>query len=39
MIWKLGDVITVDFPGVTDIKRRPVVVLSSVTYHRNRPSV
>jgi mRNA interferase MazF len=32
-----GDVVTGDFPGVTGVKRRPVVVLSSTTYHRNRP--
>ncbi|WNN92036.1 type II toxin-antitoxin system PemK/MazF family toxin [Gloeocapsopsis dulcis] len=30
---------TVDFPGVTGIKRRPAVVLSSDTYHANRPDV
>jgi mRNA interferase MazF len=34
-----GDVVTVDFPGVTGIKRRPAVVLSSVTYHATRPDV
>jgi mRNA interferase MazF len=34
-----GDVVTVDFPGVTGIKRRPAVVLSSKTYHSNRPDV
>jgi len=34
-----GDVVTVDFPGVTGIKRRPAVVLSSETYHSNRPDV
>lgn len=34
-----GDVVTVDFPGVTGIKRRPAVVLSSVIYHANRPDV
>ena len=34
-----GDVVTVDFPGVTGIKRRPAVVLSSATYHSNRPDV
>jgi mRNA interferase MazF len=28
-----GDVIVVDFPGVTGIKRRPAVVLSSELYH------
>lgn len=34
---KSGDVVTVDFPAVTGIKRRPAVVLSSETYHANRP--
>ncbi|MBD2277074.1 MULTISPECIES: type II toxin-antitoxin system PemK/MazF family toxin [Nostocales] len=34
-----GDVVTVDFPGATGIKRRPAVVLSSVIYHANRPDV
>jgi mRNA interferase MazF len=34
-----GDVVTVDFSGVTGIKRRPAVVLSSTTYHTNRPDV
>jgi mRNA interferase MazF len=27
----------VDFPGVTGIKRRPAVMLSSATYHAIRP--
>jgi mRNA interferase MazF len=34
-----GDVVTVDFPGVTGIKRRPAVILSSVTYNTSRPDV
>jgi len=34
-----GDVVTVDFPGVTGVKRRPAVVLSSAIYHANRPDV
>lgn len=34
---KPGDVVTVDFPGVTGIKRRPAVVVSTSTYHRTRP--
>ena len=34
-----GDVVVVDFPGVTGIKRRPAVVLSSDVYHRSRPDV
>ena len=36
---KSGDIVTVDFPAVTGIKRRPAVVLSSQTYHVNRPDV
>jgi mRNA interferase MazF len=34
-----GDLVTVDFPGVTGIKRRPAVVLSSKIYHSLRPDV
>jgi mRNA interferase MazF len=34
-----GDLVTVDFPGATGIKRRPAVVLSSITYHTLRPDV
>ena len=34
---KPGDIVTVDFPGVTGIKRRPAVVVSTDTYHRTRP--
>lgn len=36
MNFKAGDVVAVDFPGVNGIKRRPAVVLSSMTYHKNR---
>ena len=39
MTFNPGDVVTVDFPGVTGVKRRPAVVLSSATYHANRPDV
>ncbi|GCL48932.1 hypothetical protein glr0126 [Microcystis aeruginosa NIES-3804] len=39
MTFSTGDVVTVDFPGVTGIKRRPAVVLSSETYHSLRPDV
>lgn len=35
MSFNLGDVVTVDFPGVTGIKRRPAVVLSSATNPYN----
>jgi len=34
-----GDVVAVDFPGVTGVKRRPAVVLSSAVYHASRPDV
>lgn len=34
-----GMVVTVDFPGVTGVKRRPAVVVSSGLYHRTRPDV
>ncbi|MBD2513986.1 type II toxin-antitoxin system PemK/MazF family toxin [Nostoc sp. FACHB-973] len=39
MTFNPGDVVTVDFPGVTGIKRRPAVVLSSTTYHATRTDV
>ncbi len=39
MNFKAGDVVAVDFPGVNGIKRRPAIVLSSMTYHQNRPDV
>jgi mRNA interferase MazF len=34
-----GDVVTVDFPGVTGVKRRPAVVVSTAKYHLHRPDV
>jgi mRNA interferase MazF len=34
-----GEIVVVDFPGVTGTKRRPAVVLSSPTYHAARPDV
>jgi mRNA interferase MazF len=39
MSFNPGDVVTVDFPGVMGVKRRPAVVLSSAVYHANRPDV
>lgn len=39
MILNPGDVVTVDFPSVTGVKRRPAVVVSSATYHLNRPDI
>ncbi len=34
-----GDVVVLDFPGVTGTKRRPSVVVSSPVYHASRPDV
>lgn len=39
MIFIAGDVVAADFQGVTGIKRRPAVVLSSYIYHTQRPDV
>ncbi len=39
MIFNPGDVVSVDFPGATGIKRRPAIVLSSKTYHSLRPDI
>jgi mRNA interferase MazF len=36
---KSGDIITVDFPAVTGVKRRPALILSSQTYHNIRPDI
>jgi mRNA interferase MazF len=38
-MFKPGDIVTVDFPGVTGIKRRPAVVVSTEEYQRHRPDV
>jgi len=38
-LFNAGDVVTIDFPGVTGIKRRPAVVLSSAIYHAARPDL
>ena len=38
-MFKAGDVVVVDFPGVGGIKRRPAVVLSSEIYHSVRPDM
>jgi mRNA interferase MazF len=32
-----GDLVTIDFPGATGLKRRPAVILSSPNYHAIRP--
>lgn len=34
-----GDIVAVNFPGVTGIKRRPAVILSSPVYHAARLDV
>jgi mRNA interferase MazF len=34
-----GDIVTVDFPGVMGVKRRPAVVVSTPQYHRHRPDI
>ena len=34
-----GDVVTVDFPGATGLKRRPAVIVSTDAYHKQRPDV
>ena len=36
---KPGDIVTVDFPGVRGIKRRPVVIVSTENYHSHRPDI
>jgi len=36
---KSGTVVTAEFQGVVNTKRRPAVVVSSQTYHRERPDV
>ena len=34
-----GSVVVVDFVGANETKRRPAVVISSDTYHRERPDL
>ena len=36
---KPGDVVTVEFPGIGGVKRRPAVVVSTDQYHRTRPDI
>jgi mRNA interferase MazF len=38
-VLKAGDVVVADFPGVTGIKRRPAIVVSTDLYHSHRPDV
>jgi mRNA interferase MazF len=39
MVLNPGDLVSVDFPGVTVVKRRPAIILSSATYHAIRPDI
>ena len=39
MVLNPGDLVSVDFPGVTGVKRCPAVILSSATYHDIRPDI
>jgi mRNA interferase MazF len=39
MVLNPGDLVSVDFPGVTGVKRHPTVILSSSTYHSIRPDI
>lgn len=36
---RFGDVVIVDFPGATGLKRRPAVIVSSDLYHLHRPDI
>ncbi len=36
---KAGTIVTSNFPGVVNSKRRPAVVISSETYYQERPDV
>jgi mRNA interferase MazF len=38
ILFNPGDVVVIDFPGVTGVKRRPTVV-SSPVYHASRPDL
>ncbi|MBI4556942.1 MAG: type II toxin-antitoxin system PemK/MazF family toxin [Candidatus Hydrogenedentes bacterium] len=38
-LFKAGDIVVTDFPGITGIKRRPAVVLSSDTFHATHADV
>jgi hypothetical protein len=39
MVLNAGDWVSVDFPGVTGVKRRPAVILSSAIYYAIRPDI
>jgi mRNA interferase MazF len=34
-----GDAVVADFPGITGVKRRPALVVSTEAYHAARPDV
>ena len=36
---KAGTVVTAEFQGVISTKRRPAIVVSSETYHKERPDI
>ncbi|MCL4487967.1 MAG: type II toxin-antitoxin system PemK/MazF family toxin [Chloroflexi bacterium] len=36
---RAGDIVTVDFPGIRGIKRRPAVIVSTDIYHGTRPDL
>jgi mRNA-degrading endonuclease toxin of MazEF toxin-antitoxin module len=36
---KAGEVVVADFPGITGVKRRPAVVVSTDAYHSHRSDV
>lgn len=38
-MFRAGDLVVVDFPGVGGVKRRPAVVLSTDLYHQSRPDL
>jgi mRNA interferase MazF len=38
-LFKAGDIVVIDFPGVEGITRRPAIVLSSDAYHSVRPDM
>jgi mRNA interferase MazF len=38
-VLKAGDVVICDFPGITGVKRRPAIVVSTDAYHAHRPDI
>lgn len=38
-LFNSGDIVAVNFPGVTGLKWRPAVIVSSAVYHSLRPDV